>query len=906
MKNIILKIFWSIFSLGILGIILFFGILAYFSIGLPKISTLADYRPALPSEILSRDGTVLAKIGKQTRELVNIEEVPPLIIDSFLAAEDAGFFEHSGVDYLGLIRAMFVNLKAGRVVQGGSTITQQVAKSLLLTRERSISRKVKDFLLALKIEKSFSKREILYLYLNQVYLGGGYYGIKSAFKGYFDKDLSEVSIAESAMVAGLLVAPGKYSPYVNPERAVTRQHYVLSRLLANNKISKDDYEKALKEQIKFRIRKNNDFLAGYFTELVRLEMVDNFGEDNFLTEGYTINTTLDYNLQQVAEKSILNGVKEIDKRQGFKGPIGKIDIDKLSNYIKEKREKRYKESSTFFTINEKNQKVYERIFSEEDFSKLEEDYKTFYENIDNLSQKFQAGLSPLDNYIEEFSLDENYEAVVTGINIPGRIIFVNIEGVPGIIPYENFRWAHERKISEERQYFRYIDDPSSIVSLGDLIEIKILKKNVKLKDHIFSTYKKEYSKLKPVKILNEQNYLLCELDQTPEVQGALASISPQSGEVISFVGGNDFKKSQFNRAIQSKRQPGSSFKPILYAAGLENGYTPASIIMDSPETLGGVDDSLNWKPRNYDGKFKGAMTFRNSLEQSRNVPTIKIADQLGVQTVLDFAKRIGFEAELDQDLSLALGSFGVDLVDLVSVYSIFPNGGKKINPKFILSVLDRDKKEVDFKNIIAEKESSPKEEEKSIEQPSEENMNEIKEKMNPYLADLNEEQVYDKRLAYLMTNLLRGVVLHGTGMRAKSISEFLGGKTGTTNNYVDAWFLGFSSNVVTGVWTGMDDNKTLGWGETGSKSALPIWIEFMKAGLKKFGEHDFQQPPGIINININKETGAIVDSQSDTAFLESFVEGTGPDKETIIENLSTEEIEKNKQFIDDDDYFENQ
>ncbi len=586
MKNIILKIFWSIFSLGILGIILFFGILAYFSIGLPKISTLADYRPALPSEILSRDGTVLAKIGKQTRELVNIEEVPPLIIDSFLAAEDAGFFEHSGVDYLGLIRAMFVNLKAGRVVQGGSTITQQVAKSLLLTRERSISRKVKDFLLALKIEKSFSKREILYLYLNQVYLGGGYYGIKSAFKGYFDKDLSEVSIAESAMVAGLLVAPGKYSPYVNPERAVTRQHYVLSRLLANNKISKDDYEKALKEQIKFRIRKNNDFLAGYFTELVRLEMVDNFGEDNFLTEGYTINTTLDYNLQQVAEKSILNGVKEIDKRQGFKGPIGKIDIDKLSNYIKEKREKRYKESSTFFTINEKNQKVYERIFSEEDFSKLEEDYKTFYENIDNLSQKFQAGLSPLDNYIEEFSLDENYEAVVTGINIPGRIIFVNIEGVPGIIPYENFRWAHERKISEERQYFRYIDDPSSIVSLGDLIEIKILKKNVKLKDHIFSTYKKEYSKLKPVKILNEQNYLLCELDQTPEVQGALASISPQSGEVISFVGGNDFKKSQFNRAIQSKRQPGSSFKPILYAAGLENGYTPASIIMDSPETLG--------------------------------------------------------------------------------------------------------------------------------------------------------------------------------------------------------------------------------------------------------------------------------------------------------------------------------
>ncbi len=300
------------------------------------------------------------------------------------------------------------------------------------------------------------------------------------------------------------------------------------------------------------------------------------------------------------------------------------------------------------------------------------------------------------------------------------------------------------------------------------------------------------------------------------------------------------------------------------------------------------------------------MTFRNSLEQSRNVPTIKIADQLGVQTVLDFAKRIGFEAELDQDLSLALGSFGVDLVDLVSVYSIFPNGGKKINPKFILSVLDRDKKEVDFKNIIAEKESSPKEEEKSIEQPSEENMNEIKEKMNPYLADLNEEQVYDKRLAYLMTNLLRGVVLHGTGMRAKSISEFLGGKTGTTNNYVDAWFLGFSSNVVTGVWTGMDDNKTLGWGETGSKSALPIWIEFMKAGLKKFGEHDFQQPPGIINININKETGAIVDSQSDTAFLESFVEGTGPDKETIIENLSTEEIEKNKQFIDDDDYFENQ
>ncbi|MCF8057990.1 MAG: PBP1A family penicillin-binding protein [Bacteriovoracaceae bacterium] len=915
MKKNITRLIIAIISLGVFGGICATSILIYFSFDLPKISSLNDYHPAIPSKILSKDGTVLADLGIENREVAKFEEIPRRIIDAFLSAEDDSFYEHTGVDYMGVIRALVANLKAGRVVQGGSTITQQVAKSLLLSRERSITRKIKDFLLAQRIEEKFTKEEILFLYLNQVYLGGGYYGVKSAFEGYFGKSLSEATVAEASQVAGLLVAPGKYSPYVNPKRARIRQLYVLKRMFDTGKITKEEYEEAVNEKTQFRIRKNDGFKAGHFTDWVRQRVVSLVGNDNFLANGYIVQTSIDYELQKKAEDEILKTVKEVDKRQGFKGPLNHIEIESLDEWREKFLKDFYKSESTFFTLNNANEKEYELTLTLEELT----DLKAFREEFRKVvkRKRFIPGTSENSIFKKYIKKLETYQGVVLSIDDWARIVYVDVGGVVGIIPYDGFRWAHERKISEERNFYPYVTKPSSILKVGDVVLVSVLDESVRLRDNVGRDYveyiDKQATEVK--KTIGQQTYLKLLLDQKPDAEGALVAMNPENGNIISLVGGSDFSKSQFNRAIQSKRQPGSSFKPILFAAALENGYTPASIIIDSPETLGGVDESLNWKPRNYDGQFKGPTTLRNSLEQSRNVPTVKIASDLGVTKILEFVDRIGLNADLDKDLSLALGSFGVTLMDLVSTYAVFPNGGKRVTPKSIISITDRFGSAVAFDEayddlkpkektevVIAESTPIPNIP-KGAETGGEEEV--VDEKQNPFLLTLGGDQVYDSRLAYLMTNLLRGVVLHGTGRSAKSVSTFLGGKTGTTNNYVDAWFLGFSQNIVTGVWTGFDENQTLGFGETGAKAALPTWKEFMAAGLKKYGEYDFRPPQGIVNVLIDKETGKPLRPGNEKGFLESFVEGTEPGGQQETDEDSQQNGPTGP-ILEEDDYYNNQ
>lgn len=913
MKNIFIKTFLfgiiSIVAAGLVGTI----ILIYFSFSLPKISKLSDYNPPLPSRILSEDGTVLAEIFLQKREIVSMEEVPQIIIDAFLSAEDSNFFTHAGVDYLSVFRAFVANLKAGKVVQGGSTITQQVAKSLLLTRERSYSRKIKDFLLAQKIEEKFSKDEILYLYLNQVYLGGGFYGIKSAFDGYFDKTLEEASIAEAAMIAGLLVAPGRYSPYINPKRAAVRQGYVLKRLLANGKITQEQYEEALNEKIKFKIRVPGSFKAGYFTDWVRQRVVAQIGEEEFKVGGYTVQTTLDWELQMAGEKAVENGVKEIDKRQGFKGPLANLNPEERIKMDSDFRREIYLKNSTFFTIDDNYERKYELELDEEYKSKIDEHNESVKKIL--RGKRYIPGYLPEDRFLEQLNVGESYHAYVKAIDNRERLVYVSLGGLTGVIPYDGFKWAHERVISENRNFFPFVTRPSSILKVGDKVLVRLDKKATNIFRVIYNKKDSSLHKLKDEmkKELRKQRYLQCSLDQEADAQGALVSLDVNTGEVRSFIGGSDFRKSQFNRAVQSLRQPGSAFKPLLFASALENGFNPASVIIDSPETLGGVDETLNWKPRNYDGRFKGPITFRNSLEQSRNVPTIKIASEVGVEKIISFLDRIGFDAEVDQDLSLALGSFGVTLLDLVSTYSMFPNGGKTVLPKTIVSVTDRSGNVISIKDLEPE-EKEISEESEGIEDAPEESVvenvdseiDEIIEK-NPFHSHLDEKTVYDPRLAYIMTNLLRGVVLHGTGRSAKSVSHFLGGKTGTTNNYVDAWFIGFSSNTATGVWTGFDENETLGWGETGTKAALPIWKSFMKKNLRKYGEYDFRMPLGIVNASINKDTGKLIVDSSSSGFMEAFVEGYGP-LANNTNQLETEENIQNGQMelLEEDDYYSGQ
>lgn len=910
MRDNLLKALYATVALGLLGVVVVAVVIITFSFSLPKIQSLNDYRPPIPSRILAKDGTVLANIGLEDREVAQIDEIPPMIIGAFLSAEDDKFYEHQGVDYLGVMRAMIANIKAGRVVQGGSTITQQVAKSLLLTSERSISRKIKDFLLALRIEKHLTKDEILYLYLNQVYLGGGYYGVKAAFKGYYNKELAEASVAESAMVAGLLVAPGRYSPYINAQAATRRQHYVLGRMLDTGKINEEQYKAALAEKIQFRIRKSMGFKAGYFTDWIRQRVVEAVGEQEFLTNGFVVETTLDWSLQEVAEREVIEGAREIDKRQGFKGPLRNIENENWLEFFKGQRAKIYEDASNYFVIDEEMNRINEFVADETVWEKITAHEEEF--SKESPAKRLVAGYYPEDPALKLLERNSRHEAVVLDVDDWARVIYVKVAGITGVIPYELFRWAHEREIIPERVFYPYVTKPSTILKKGDVILVRIMSDRTGLRERVTDDFKKFLDKLKDgQKVVSAQRYLLCQLDQAPDAQAALVSMNPYNGEILSLVGGTDFTKSQFNRALQALRQPGSAFKPILYASALENGFTPATTIIDSPEALAGVE-GLNWKPRNYDGEFKGAMTFRRALETSRNVPTIKIAQDLGVDAIHMYSQRIGLETEMPKDLSLSLGSFGVTLLNLTSTYGIFPNGGKKLKPKAIVSITDRDGKRYFLEDMVAPVEPTPDDvvmaEPTATQAPDleAEATPEVQDKEpNQFLASLVGDQVYDPRLAYVMTNLLRGVVLYGTGQGTKDVSTFLGGKTGTTNNYVDAWFMGFSSNLVTGVWTGFDNNETLGFGETGARSALPIWKEFMRAGLQRYGENDFRVPTGVVNVLIDRETGKLARAGTAQAFTEVFVDGTEPGAKAEVNNEAVVP-DLGGPIFEEDEYFNNQ
>ncbi len=891
MKSLIIRIIFALLGVGLLAGMTGALAFTYFNLDLPKIDKLQDYKPNLASQIISKDGVLLAELGLEKREIVEMKDVPQRVIDAFLSAEDDKFFEHKGVDYWGLSRAMFANFKAGRVVQGGSTITQQVAKSLLLSSERSITRKLKDFILAQRIEEKLTKKEILYLYLNQVYLGGGYYGVKAAARGYYGKELKDMSVAESAMLAGLLVAPGKYSPFVNPHAARMRQGYVLGRMHVLKKITDAQYREALKEKTIYYIHED-DLKAGYFTEWVRQKVVETVGEKSFLVDGYKIKTTLDWDLQKIAEEQILRGIKEIDKRQGYKGPFAHIGNEEFEKFEKQARKNLLKNRSTFFIINDKNEKVYEYNFDEKAYDQMKSEVRD--QETASGDENFVHGLTPNDEIVFALKTNTQYEAVITKIDDGLRLIYVSLAGSPGIIPFDYFKWAHKRSINENTGYYQEVTKPSTILRVGDLIYVQMVKNSVQVAPYLGKEATAQLAKVKSAALFKNQKYILCQLDQVAEVQGAIFSMDAKTGDIVSYVGGSNFNTSKFNRVVQAKRQPGSAFKPILFAAALENGYSPSTIIMDTPEAMPGFDSASSWKPKNYDGDYKGPVTFRQSLEESRNIPTIKIADKVGVNNILKFANRIGFNAKLEANLSIALGTFGVSPRDMVTTYAIFANGGRFVTPRGIVSVVDRDGK----KYAINEVEKDMKipaaiDEEKSADDIG------VTQTGNAFTRNLSGRQVYDPRLAYIMSNLLRGVVTSGTGGAARELGPNVAGKTGTTNDYIDAWFVGFTPNVVTAVWTGFDDNKTLGFGETGGRSPISVWKEYMRATIRKYGDDSYEVPAGITQAWIEKKTGRKVAPNSSGSILESFAE---------MPDLPLEEggTAQKARPLGDDEYFENQ
>ncbi len=666
------------------------------------------------------------------------------------------------------MRAFYKNIIAGRIVQGGSTITQQVAKSFFLTPERSISRKIKEALLANRIEKNLSKDEILYLYLNQIYLGNGAYGVQAAAETYFGKDVENLNLTEAALLAGLPKAPGKYSPYYYPDIAKQRQEYVLRRMLEEGYITKEDEEKALRYNLKLKPKEIRSLWVGpYFTEHVRRYIDEKYGEDLLYRGGLQVYTTLDVEMQKGANEAIASSLSEYDRRHGYRGPERRL---------------------------------------------------TNKEEIDAFIEETDAELNG-----EDIKQGETYKGVVTSVNPRGEYFLVSIGSRMARLAFEDAAWARLYNPTNDPDSGKY-QELSRVIKNGDVIKVSL------------KSIPKDKNTPLPVS-----------LEQEPIAQASIIAMDPKTGYVLAMVGGADFTKTQFNRAVQAKRQPGSAFKPLIYAAALDKGYTPASVIVDSPiifeesakGAVTGVDMETEWKPRNFDEQFYGPITFRQALTHSRNVVSIKILKDIGVGYAIEYARRLGVQSPLNTDLSLALGSSSVSLLELTDAYSTFANLGNKIEPLFITKITDK------AGNVLEENSSTL-------------------------------EPVLSPQTAYIMTSLLQGVIEDGTGQGAKALGRPAAGKTGTTNNLNDAWFIGWTPGLIAGAWIGYDDEKNLGHMETGARAALPIWLKFMQKAAEGTRVQDFQIPEGVVFARVDRETGMPATDGAENSIFEVFKEGTAP------------------------------
>ena len=757
--NFLLK-FLIIFSIAIL--LFSFSTLWYFSIGLPDYKKLSNYQPPISSRVYSNDGKLIAEYALEKRLFVPFESLPEKVVNSFLSAEDKNFFSHPGIDAKGILRAFIKNIKnisQNKRLEGASTITQQVAKNFLLTNEVSIKRKVKEAILAFRIERAYTKERILELYLNQIYLGQGTYGIAAASLEYFDKSIKELTYSDAALLAALPKAPSKYNPYRYPKVAEFRRNLVLQNLEENNFISKIQLKKFKSSALNLKKRKIeivNE--ANSYTEEVRRLVNENYGFEKLYSQGLSIRTPLNIDYQIQAIKSLRRGIENYDRRHGWRGVI----TNKIKN-----------------------------------------------QNWKNKIEKIK--LDPTLNW--------QFAEIIEINNSQIKFVILNNKknNISGILTDKNLKWTIPKK--------KLIGD---VYNIGDIIFVK-----------------------------KENNYW--SLKQYPKVNGGIIVLDPYSGDVKALVGGFDFKRSEFNRVTQAKRQPGSAFKPIVYAAALENGFAPNSIVLDAPFVESQGVGLKNWKPENYGKKFYGPSTFRKGIEYSRNLMTVRIAKILGLDEILDLSKKLDIYEEIPELLSVSLGAAETTLINLTSAYAPFINGGKKIEPNLISRIQDRRGKTIfQAKNRICR--GCEKFIDQSTEYPKIENTN---------------ERVLSEETAYQMVSILRGVVERGTAKKLKSLKVPLGGKTGTTNDNYDAWFIGFSSSLVVGVYIGFDNPKTLGKFETGSKAALPIFKNFVENALFKEAFEDFQIPENIYLTSINYDTGA---------------KSAPGEKNTIIEALKVKDI----------------
>ncbi len=751
MHRIIKNIIILILSFGLLSAFTIIAVLWAFSNNLPDYKFLKSYKPAVSSKVYSGEGELVNDFSSEKRIFVPYKAISKKVINSFLSAEDKNFFSHPGVDARGVMRAVVNNISnvvASRRLEGASTITQQVAKNFLLTNEVSLNRKIKEAILAFRIERALSKERILELYLNQIYLGEGAYGVASASLEYFDKPIGELNYDETALLAALPKAPSKYNPYKNIELAKFRRDFVLKNLLENKYINKKSYEELVNNEINLKKRKKTFTEdTSYYVEDIRKDIVDKLGFDNVYKQGLNISTPINLNLQKIAIKSLREGLISYDKRKGWRGPVS--NSKKLNNWN---------------------------------------------DNLDKyrLEQSINWDLAVVKK-IDKFSVEIETEKKISGI-----------------IKYENITWV-KKEFTE-------------VLEIGDIIYVENLKEN------IFA------------------------LRQLPEVNGGIVVMDPFTGRVLALSGGFSFKKSEFNRATQALRQPGSAFKPFIYALALENGYTPSTLILDAPLVLEQGYDLKMWKPENYGKKFYGPSTLRMGLEKSRNLMTVRVAQDLGLKKIVNFSQQLGIYENPSELLSISLGSAETTLLKLTSAYSSFVNGGKLVKPIMIDRIQDSEGITI-FNN---EKRKCS-------------NCNQISFLSENY-PNIKDEflQIFSAETAYQMTSMLEGTVQNGTGKNLKDLNLDLAGKTGTTNGNIDTWFVGFTSKLAIGVYVGFDNPKSLGRYETGAQTALPIFKSFVKNAVKKEDARPFKVADNIIMRVIDPITGKKPDTDTKSTIIEAY------------------------------------
>lgn len=726
------------------------GALWYVSQDLPSLDQLQGYQPSQVSRVYSDDHRIIGQYYVERRIIAPLPEIPQPLINAVIAVEDARFFEHPGLDVIGIFRAVWTNLRRGGKVEGASTITQQLARSLFLSPERTYDRKLKELILAYKMELILSKEQILELYLNQIYFGQGAYGVGAAAQTYFGKELREVTLAEAALLAGLPKSPNNYSPTKNPERAKRRQEHVLARMAEAGFITEEQRQAAVEEGLSFR-HVIAEQIAPHFIEYIRLHLVSAYGETMVYKGGLSVSTTLNIEMQKAAEEAVRKGLRELDKRQGWRGPVDRQDP----------------------TL--------------------------------PVDRKVAAPAAPPKE-------GELLRGVVTKVGKDHAV--VQAGPVTGKLAFEDMAWARRRLRGKDiAKDVTIVQNVKSLLKPGDVIEVAVKK--------------------------TDKEGVQFRLEQTPVVEGALLAIDPRTGAVKAMVGGYDFTRSEYNRAVSAHRQAGSAFKPIIYATAMSEGLSPATPVIDAPVVYEQEDPDKTWKPENYEKKFYGVISLREALIHSRNVATVRLLEKVGVKPVIEFARTLGITSPLNHDLSLALGSSSVTLLEMTSAYGVFANQGMRLDPYMATRVEDPAGQAL----------------EQTLFEP---------------------RQVMTKETAYLITNMLEDVIQRGTAQLAKSIDRPLAGKTGTTNDYTDAWFIGFTPNLVVGVWVGFDDIRSLGETESGAHAALPIWIDFMRAVLPALPVEPFEIPDDIVFVKVDPQTGLLPAAQHAQGTVEIFARGTEP------------------------------